>query len=138
MVIKALEVSSTKLNICYTNTKYSSMILTVAVAEWLAYFPFDSYILGSSRVWRFSKNKLTERSLKCACLSVYWMVIEWWLKCDWNPPFPSPFSRHSDTIQSPFSRLKGEISSCVSTLQVNNYLKLNSLLVNLFNSHCSL
>ena len=38
---------------------------------------------------------------------------EWWLKCDWNPPFPSPFSRHSATIQSPFSQLKGEISSCV-------------------------
>ena len=62
----------------------------------------------------FSKNKLTERSLKCACHSVDWMVTEWWLKCDWNPPFPSPFSRHSATIQSPFSRLKGEISSCVS------------------------
>ena len=61
----------------------------------------------------FSKNKLTERSLKCACHWVNWMVTEWWLKCDWNPPFPSPFSRHSATIQSPFSRLKGEISSCV-------------------------
>ena len=43
----------------------------------------------------FSKNKLTERSLKCACHSVDWMVTEWWLKCDWNPPFPSPFSHHS-------------------------------------------
>ena len=41
------------------------------------------------------------------------MVTERWLKCDWNPLFPSPFSRHSATIQSPFSRLKGEISSCV-------------------------
>ena len=40
------------------------------------------------------------------------MVTEWWLKCDWNPPFPSPFSRHSATIQSQFSRLKDEISVC--------------------------
>ena len=39
-------------------------------------------------------------------------TTEWWLKCDWNPPFPLPFSRHSATIRSPFSRLKGEISSC--------------------------
>ena len=61
---------------------------------------------------RFSKNKLTERSLKCACHSVDWMETECWLKGDWNPPFPSSFSRHSATIQSPFSRLKGDISSC--------------------------
>ena len=53
----------------------------------------------------FSKNKLTERSLKCSCLWVNWMVTEWWLKCDWNPPFPSPFSQ-----------LKGEISSCVCSV----------------------
>ena len=45
----------------------------------------------------FTKN---ERSLKCACHSVDWMVTEWWLICDWNPSFPSPFSRHSATIQS--------------------------------------
>ena len=50
----------------------------------------------------FLKNKLTERSLKYTCHSV-----------DWNPHFPSPFSRHSATIQSPFNQLKGEISSCV-------------------------
>ena len=58
---------------------------------------------------------LTERSLKCACHSVIWMVTEWWLKCDWDPPYPSPFIRHLATIQSPFSRLKGtrELSSCV-------------------------
>ena len=81
----------------------------------LAYFPFDSYIPGSSRVGRnfiFQKNMLTERSLQCACHSVNWMVTEWWLKCDWNPPFPSQFSRLSATIKSPFSRLKVKISSC--------------------------
>ena len=53
----------------------------------------------------FSKNKLTEWSLKCACHSFDLMITKWWLKCDWNPPF----SRHSATIQLPFRRLKGQI-----------------------------
>ena len=43
---------STELNISYTYTKYSSVHTTVPVAEWLAYFPFDSYIPGSSRFGR--------------------------------------------------------------------------------------
>ena len=92
--------------------------------EWLAYFPFDSLIRGFEPRWAyfcFSKNKLTERSLKCACHSVDWMVSERWLKCDWNPPFPSPFSRHSATIQSPFSRLKGKISSCAKSKVINEH-----------------
>ena len=54
---------------------------------------------------------------KISWLKGHWkvdfMVTELWLKCDWNPPFPSPCSRHSAIIQSPFSRLKGKISSCV-------------------------
>ena len=47
----------------------------------------------------FKKKKLTESSLKCACHSVDWMVTEWWLKCDWKPPFPSSIMCHSATIQ---------------------------------------
>ena len=75
---------------------------------------------------------LYKRSLKCACHSVYWMLTEWWLKCDWNPPFSSPFSRHSATIQSPFSRLKGEISSCVKRQfllrnELNQYTSYGSI-----------
>ena len=77
-----------------------------------AYFPFDSYIPGSSSEGCSFIFQKTKRSLKCACYSVGWMITEWWMKCDWNPPFPSPFIRHSATIQSPLSRLKGEISSC--------------------------
>ena len=99
---------STELNIRYTNTKYLSLFLTVHVAEWYAYFPFDSYISGSSRVGR--------------------NFIFSWLKGHWNVPAIQStewslnggrnateihFSRHhSATIQSPLSRLKGEISSC--------------------------
>ena len=91
MVIDTVEnyetsIKCTELNIRNTNTKYSSTVLTVPMAEWLAYFPFDSYIPGSSRVGRnfvFQKNKPTEMCLKST--------------------FPSPFSRHSATIQSPFS-----------------------------------
>ena len=102
MVIKAVEVSSTELNICYTNTKYSSLLLSVPMAEWLAYFPLTQTSRDQPHwaLFYFSKNKLTEKSLKCACHSVDWMLTEWWLKCDWNPPFPSQFSRHSATIQS--------------------------------------
>ena len=43
------KVLSTELNIRYRNTKYSSLFLTAPVAEWLAYFPSDLYIAGSSR-----------------------------------------------------------------------------------------
>ena len=85
MVIKAVKVSSAELNICYIKTKYSSILLSVPVGEWLAYFPFDSYVPGSShsgRYFIFSKHKQTEKSLKCACHSVDGMVTEWWLKCD--------------------------------------------------------
>ena len=75
------------------NPKYSSSFLTVHVAEWLAYFPLNSYITGSRRDGR-------RFIFQCACHSVVWMVTQWWLKCDWNPPFLSPFSRLSVTIQS--------------------------------------
>ena len=99
------------------------MIFTVHVAKRLAWFPIESYIPVSSCVRRifFSTNKLTERSLKYACHSVDWMVTEWWRKYNWNPPFPSQFSRHLATIQSPFSQLKGEISSCVWILHNLNW-----------------
>ena len=50
------QVISTELNKRYTNTKYTSLILTVAVAEWLTYLPVDSYIPGSSRVLFFQKK----------------------------------------------------------------------------------
>ena len=54
----------------------------VHMAEWLAYFPFDSYIPGSSRVgdnFLFFKND--------NWLEGQWKVpviqsTEWWLKCD--------------------------------------------------------
>ena len=46
------KVLSTELNIRYRNTKYSSLFLTAPVADWLAYFPSDSYIAGSSRFGR--------------------------------------------------------------------------------------
>ena len=36
------QVLSTELNIRYTNNKFSLQHLTVPVAEWLGYFPFDS------------------------------------------------------------------------------------------------
>ena len=36
------QVLSTEFNKHYTNTRYLSLLLTVFVAEWLAYFPFDS------------------------------------------------------------------------------------------------
>ena len=46
------QVLSTELNIRYINTKYSSLIPTVAVAQWIVYFSFDSYISGSCRFGR--------------------------------------------------------------------------------------
>ena len=52
------QVLSTKLNIRYRNTKYSSLLLTAPMAEWLAYFPYDSYIAGSSR---FGRNFIFEK-----------------------------------------------------------------------------
>ena len=56
----------------------------------------------------FILKKMTERSLKCACHSVDWMVTKWY----WNAT-ENHLSRHpSVAIQSPFSRPKGEISSC--------------------------
>ena len=76
----------------------------------------------------FLKHNLTERSLKCAYESVDWMVTEWWLKCDWHPPFQSPFSRHSTCIQSPFSRLSGEILSCARRPMI--WQKINILTFN--------
>ena len=39
---KSIENLSTEFNMRYTNTKYFSLFPTVPVAEWLAYFPFDS------------------------------------------------------------------------------------------------
>ena len=82
------QVFNTELNICYKNTKYSSMILMVAVAKWLADFPLDSYIPGSSSAKR---NFIFQ---KISWLKGHWNVpaiqsTEWWLKSDWNPPFPS-------------------------------------------------
>ena len=110
MVIKAVEVTSTELNMCYTNTKYigSRGRMVSVLSLWLKRPGFKPHWA----LFYFSKNKLTEKSLKCAWHSVDGMVTEWWLKCGWNPPLPSPFSPHSATIQSPFSRLKGGISSC--------------------------
>ena len=61
---------------------YSSLFLTVPVAEWLAYFPMICQP-GFKLRWAlfyFSKNNLTERSLKCAHHSVHWMVAEMQLK----------------------------------------------------------
>ena len=46
------QVLSTELNIRYSNTEYSSLFPMVPVAEWLAYFPFDLYIVHWSRVGR--------------------------------------------------------------------------------------
>ena len=69
MVIKDVAVLITELNIRYKNTKYSFLFITVPVAEWLAYFPFDSYIPGSSRVWR---NFISQKKS--------------WLKGHWNVP----------------------------------------------------
>ena len=105
------QVQRTDLYISYTYTIYSTVEITVPVAERLEYFPFNSYITGLF----FKKYIFTERSLKCRlCHSVYWMFTEWWLKCDYNPPFPSLFSHHTVIIQLSFSRLKGEISFCAS------------------------
>ena len=100
------KVLSTELNIRYRNTKYSSLFLTAPVAEWLAYFPYDSYIAGSSRFGRIFIFR------KISWLKGHWNVpaiqsTEWWLT-------EIRLSRHhSAIIQSQFSRLKGEISSCV-------------------------
>ena len=62
------QVLSTELNIRYRNTKYSSLLLTAPVAEWLAYFPLIR--TSRARAALGVINKLTERSLKCACHSV--------------------------------------------------------------------
>ena len=47
----------------------------------------------------FQKRLLTERSLY-AYDTADRTATECWLECDQNPPFPSPFSRHSASIQS--------------------------------------
>ena len=47
-----MHLNVTKLNIRSMYTKYSSEIITVPVAYWLASFLFDSYIPGSIRVGR--------------------------------------------------------------------------------------
>ena len=90
-----------------------SLQIKVSVAEWLGYYFFlipvcwVSVSLSVILFFIFFKRLLTERSLKFACI-----LTEWSLKCNWNPPFPSPFSQ-----------LKGTISSGVYLF---NYLKLRS------------
>ena len=91
-----------ELKIRYTNTKYSSPLLTVPVPEWLAYFPFDSYIPGSSRVGR---NFIFQ---KISWLKGHWNVPavqsnEWSLNDDWNATEIHLSRHHSVTIQTPFS-----------------------------------
>ena len=71
------------------------------MAKWLAYFPwlvhpvFEPYWAN----FIFQKNKLTERSLKCACHSVDCMVTEWWL----NATEIHLSRHHSVAIQPSFS-----------------------------------
>ena len=80
------QVQRKELNISYAYTKYSSLISTVSVANWLAHFPFDSYILGSSRVGRnFIFQKIN------------------WLKGDWNVTEIQLSHHHSVAIQPTLS-----------------------------------
>ena len=92
---------STESNIRYINTKYSSLFPTVAVAQWLAYLLFESYIPGSSRVGRyFIFHKISR-------LKGPWNVpaiqsTEWSLNGDWNTTENHLFRHHSVAIQRPF------------------------------------
>mgnify|MGYP003686284799 CR=1 FL=1 len=102
MIIKAVEVSSTELNICYTNTKYSSELLSVPVAEWLAYSPFDSNFPVSSRTGRYLIFQ------KISWLKSHWNVpaiqsTEWWLNGGWNATEIHLSFHHSVAIPPPFS-----------------------------------
>lgn len=75
---------------------------------------------SSSRTGRnfvVQKWSLTEMSLKCTCNSVDWMVAE----VRQISTLPSQFSHHSEIIQSPFSQLKVEISSCEIRADVTIY-----------------
>ena len=102
------QVLSTELNIRYINTKYSSLIPTVAVAQWLVYVPDDSYNPGSSRVGRnFIFHKIS-------WLKGHWNVpviqsTEWSLNGGWNATEIHLSRQLSVAIQPPFSRRKGEI-----------------------------
>ena len=98
-----LRVLNTELHIRYTNTKYSSMYITIPFGEWLVCFPFDSCIQGSSRVGRnfiFQKKKPTETCLPFRRLNGHWMVTEMRLKSTFPVTINSPFSHHSVYIQS--------------------------------------
>ena len=82
----------------------------------------------------FSKNKLTERSLKCACHSVDWMVTEMRLKSTFPVIIQSPFSHHSVTIQSterwdftlcaPYSNLRFICSQSPQTVSFPSFSKM--------------
>ena len=88
------QVLSTKLNTRCMYTEYSSDIITVPVAWWLASSPLiliSRVRSASGAILFFKKGHWNEPAIQST---------EWWLKCDWNPPFPSPFSHHSVTIQS--------------------------------------
>ena len=102
MVIKAVEVTSAELNICLINTKYSTILLSVPVGEWLAYFPFDSNVPGSSRTGRYFIFQ------KISWLKSHWNVpaiqsTEWSLNGGWNATEIHLSRHHSVVIQPPFS-----------------------------------
>ena len=96
------QVFSTELNIRYINTKYSSMILTAALAEWLACSPFDPYVQGSSRVggdFIFQKISWSKGHWNVPAIQ----STEWSLNGGWNAT-EIYFSRHQSVdIQPPFS-----------------------------------
>ena len=83
----------------------------------------ENYGSMKKNLWSYEKTmvlwkKLWYRGKKIlhrmkSHLSVDWMVTEWWLNCDWMLTEEVDFSRISATIQSPFSRLKDEMSSCL-------------------------
>ena len=105
------QVFNTELNICYKNTKYSSMILMVAVAKWLADFPLDSYIPGSSSARR---NFIFQ---KISWLKGHWNVpaiqsTEWWLNGGWNATEIHISRHHSVAIQPPFSHHSVDRKKC--------------------------
>ena len=55
-------------------------------------------------------------------LNGHWILAEMRLKSTCPVTIQSAFSHHSATIQSPFSRLKGEISSCGDQNNLNEFV----------------
>ena len=76
------------------------------MAEWLAYFPFDSskrVRAALSVILFFTKLadwKVTEMYLPFSRLNGDWMVAEMRLKSTFPVSIQSPFSHHSVTVQS--------------------------------------